>query len=65
MIGGEFEIKINDLSDFNSNDEKSVAGFYAYSSGRAALHHILSYLRKEKKTDKNKKSDRYSKRKTW
>ena len=52
MIGGEFEIKINDLSDFNSNDEKSVAGFYAYSSGRAALHHILSYLRKEKKTDK-------------
>ena len=49
MIGGEFEIRIDDLSDLTRNAEKSFPDFYKYSSGRAALYHILSYLRKEKK----------------
>ncbi|MPM68514.1 hypothetical protein SDC9_115447 [bioreactor metagenome] len=41
MIGGEFEIQINNLDDVNSSSEKILDGFYVFSSGRAALYHIL------------------------
>ncbi|MGB4659598.1 MAG: hypothetical protein WBI07_10480 [Mobilitalea sp.] len=49
MIGGEFEILINNLDDINSSSEKTLEGFYDFSSGRAALYHILIFL----KTNKN------------
>jgi len=48
MIGGEFEIQINNLDDVNSSSEKILDDFYVFSSGRAALYHILIYLKSNK-----------------
>ena len=52
MIGGEFEIQINNLTDVKTSSERLLDGFYTFSSGRAALYHILIFLKKEKKIDK-------------
>ena len=47
MIGGEFPIAVTDLLNVNIMSLQ-MPDVYAYSSGRAALYHILKYLKNEK-----------------
>ena len=47
MIGGEFPIAITDLLRAQSLSRVND-GTYHYASGRAALYHILKYLKEEK-----------------
>ena len=50
IIGGEFEIRTKDFIKYGSTQPFEFNKGYFYSSGRAALHHILSLLiQKEKK----------------
>ena len=46
VIGGEFEISLQNISKKYSTLPKYFEHGYFYSSGRAALYHILSLVKK-------------------
>ncbi len=47
MIGGEFQIAVADVLNAENRHSETL-DVYSYSSGRAALYHILKYLKQEK-----------------